>query len=130
MKKKKLKGMTLVECITALAVLAVMTTAMATAAAGLSKNKVNANNVINKNSYQSQFADNKIKSGGADLKGCEEKTGYKITITKGSDTLATIDSSKYVAKTKTVDASGNEVYVSEDGRNYQYYDNFAIASYK
>lgn len=129
-KTKKLKGMTLVECITALAVMAVMTTAMATAASGLAKVKVSTNNVIRKNSYQANVADNK-----KDDK-CYTSASGTITIMQGSDELAVMNADKYTVMERKTDSNGQYV-TKEDGsyeyiaatdasnsRNFKYYDKF------
>ncbi len=107
-KNKKLKGMTLVECITALAVLAVFTSAVATAAAALSKTKITTNNVIKQTSYQAPYLDNRNTSA-SDMElenaqivvsvGSESKTyyadRYAVKVDDDPDEVASQDKSIY-----------------------------------
>lgn len=117
-KNKKLKGMTLVECIVALAVLTVFTTGMVTATIGLSKIKVDTNEVIKKNSYQAQIADNRNSSL------CSESDST-ITITFGSSSKV-FTAQKHTAKSKIEKEDGTEEYQSIDGRNFQYYNQIDV----
>jgi prepilin-type N-terminal cleavage/methylation domain-containing protein len=119
-KAKKLKGMTLVECITALAVLAVFTTAVATAASSLSKIKITSNNVIKQTSFQAPTADNR-DTAGSELKAENEEIIVKVS---GVGTR-TFYSNRYAVK---VDDDPDEVASQQkslyDGseRRFQFYD--------
>lgn len=66
MKKKSLKGMTLVEIIIAMAVLSISSTVMATACSGVAKVKVSTNALNKRISYQSPKADSQM-TGSSDL---------------------------------------------------------------
>ena len=124
-KTKKLKGMTLVECIVAMAILAVFTTGMATAASGLTTIRKNTNDVVRKNSYQSTWADNKIATY------CNKTENCQIVITDAVHGYSkTFIADKYTAKVAQTDAAGNIIYDpstgdpqwdTSNGRDYQYY---------
>lgn len=116
MKNKKLKGMTLVECIVALAVMAIMSTTMATAAGSLGVLKVNTNEVIKKNSYQSTLADNKSNAY------VTTDDTYQIRLRFGTNTR-TYSARKNTTMVKVTAGDGSVSYQAQSGRNYQYYDN-------
>lgn len=131
MKKKtnKLKGMTLVECIVALAILCVFTTGMATAASGLTAIRKNTNDVIRKNSYQSTWADNKMEPY------CDNMD-YCTVVVSGAGYNKSFYATKHTTKTAKTDAAGNIIYEdpttkkiqwdTSNGRDYHYYDNFVV----
>ena len=127
-KNKKLKGMTLVECIVAMAILAVFTTGMATAASGLTTIRKNTNDVVRKNSYQSTWADNKIATY------CDD-TEYCTIVVSGAGYNQSFYATKHTAKTAQTDDAGNVIYDpstgdpqwnTSNGRDYQYYDSFIV----
>jgi len=129
-KTKKLKGMTLVECIVALAILSVFTTGMATAASGLTVIRKNTNDVVRKNSYQSTWADNKIGSF------CNDTENCKIVITDAAHGYSrTFTTTKHTAKTAQTDAEGKIIYDpatgnpqwdTSNGRDYQYFTDIVV----
>ena len=115
--KKKFKGMTLVECITALAVMAVFTAAMATGIGALGKFKVTADYVIKQNSIQAPMADNKLSGTSTN-----EQVNVRISIdgSAGSE-------KDYVADRCTINhvdsgesSSANNI-IDGSGRNFRYY---------
>lgn len=126
-KNKKLKGMTLVECIVALAILSVFTTGMVTATIGLGKMKINADNVIKKNSYQAQMVDNQLdyKAGAHD--DMFDVTDSIITINVvGSTASKQFTTKKHTARSIGVDEDGKTVYTAGEGRNFQYFSGIAV----
>lgn len=123
--KKRLKGMTLVECIVALAILAIFTTAMATAAGALSKFRVTSDYVIKQNSLQAPIADNRV--GG-------HSTEQNVTV---EVSLGTVDSKTatktFNAKKYTLnhintgeETSGNNI-ADGTNRNFKYYGGYTPA---
>lgn len=119
-KAKKLKGMTLVECITALAVLTVFTAAIATAATSLGKMKITSNNVIKQTSFQAPKADNR------DIVNSELKaSNEEIIVTVSGIGSRTFYSNRYAVK---VDDNPDEVESQQRGlydgsqRRFQFYD--------
>lgn len=119
-KAKKFKGMTLVECITALAVLAVFTTAVATAASSLGKIKITSNNVIKQTSFQAPKADNRDTIN-SELKAENEE----IVVRVSGVGERTFYSNRYAVK---IDDNPDEVASQQkslyDGsqRRFQFYD--------
>ena len=121
-KNKKLKGMTLVECITALAVLAVFTTAIATSATALSKMKINSNNIIKQTSYQAPIADNRK----TDSSLVEEKATTEVISVQASG----FDKKEYYSNRYAVNVNPDEAEKESqtkglyDGseRRFQFYD--------
>lgn len=78
MKFKKLKGMTLVEVIVAMAVLAVMSTVLVTSCIGVSKMKVSTNALNKKVNYEAPIADSMSTTF------ADESSGQKIILTYNS----------------------------------------------
>ncbi len=114
-KNKKFKGMTLVECIVALAVMAIMTTGMAMAAGALGHLKVETNEVIKKNSYQSNLADNQSA-------GRFETEDAKIVISYGGVESKTFKATKNEAHSQKEADDGSITWEYQEGRNFKYYD--------
>lgn len=129
-KTKKLKGMTLIECIVALAILSVFTTGMATAVSGLTTIRKNTNDVVRKNSYQSTWADNKIAPY------CDDTENCQIVITDAAHGYSrTFLTTKHTARTAQTDAAGSIIYDpstgepqwdTSNGRDYQYYTDIVV----
>ncbi|MGN0607555.1 MAG: prepilin-type N-terminal cleavage/methylation domain-containing protein [Oscillospiraceae bacterium] len=126
-KSKKFKGMTLVECIVALAVLSVFTTGMVTATIGLSKMKVDTDNIIKKNSYQAQMVDNQL----------DYIAGAHDDMFNTADSIITITfetkpkqftTTKHTAKSRVEQSDGSFTYETkaDDNRNFQYFSGIAV----
>jgi prepilin-type N-terminal cleavage/methylation domain-containing protein len=115
MKKKNLKGMTLVECIVALAVLAITSSVFVTACAFVSKTKVSTNALNKRVSYQSPIADTQA-TGSADriTTGAESKTYTDSSGTSVTDNMNII---KVSSGSTTYDAFG-ELYEVKDTIDY------------
>jgi prepilin-type N-terminal cleavage/methylation domain-containing protein len=77
MKKKNLKGMTLVEIIIAMAVLAIMSTVVVTTVAGINKAKVSTNALNKKVNYEAPIADSMSTTF------ADETTDQKIILSYG-----------------------------------------------
>lgn len=115
--KKKLKGMTLIECIVALAVMAVFTAAMATGVGALSKFKVTSDYVIKQNSIQAPIADNKLSGTFTDEDvtvniSIDGSTGSTKTYTAKKCTLNHVDNGESTSSNNIIDGSE---------RNFRYY---------
>jgi prepilin-type N-terminal cleavage/methylation domain-containing protein len=80
MKKKSFKGMTLVECVIALAILAIASSVVVTACAFISQMKISTNALNKRISYQSPIADTQA-TGSAD-KITTDADGNTITVSK------------------------------------------------
>ena len=118
--KKKFKGMTLVECITALAVMSVFTAAMAVGIGALGKFKVTADYVIKQNSIQAPMADNK-------LSGTSTDKPIIVEIYNGSYDPTKSPQGNYNANECVINhvdngesTSSNNI-IDGSGRNFRYY---------
>lgn len=84
-KKKSLKGMTLVECIIALAVLAISSSVLVTTCIGITKMKISTNSLNKKINYEAPIADGRITASVTDADGniinsVQDTTGTSSTI--------------------------------------------------
>jgi prepilin-type N-terminal cleavage/methylation domain-containing protein len=80
MKKKSFKGMTLVECVIALAVLAIASSVVVTACAFICQTKISTNALNKRISYQSPIAD--TQSTGSANRITTDADGNSITVSK------------------------------------------------
>jgi prepilin-type N-terminal cleavage/methylation domain-containing protein len=107
MKKKQLKGMTLVECIVAMAVLAISSAVLCTATLAVCKVKISTNSLNKKVNYESLIADNQIHTDLLDASGNVTKT---VTDSNGTVTTVSLKIGDVLytttGKTYTVDESG------------------------
>jgi prepilin-type N-terminal cleavage/methylation domain-containing protein len=116
--KKKLKGMTLVECVIAMAVLAIASSVMCTAISFVCKVQVSTNALNKKVNYESLIADNRITTDITDSNGNITKA---VVNSNGVDTTISlkIGGVLYTAtgKTYTVDESGvtSNIVRDDDG---------------
>lgn len=120
MKKKKLRGMTLVEIIIAMAVLAISSTVMAMACSGVAKMKVSTNALNKRINYQSPKADSQM-TGSSDLI-TTNTISVPSTITDASNN-AIIDPKSYIEisdGSSTWKAIGDLYVVKDDSASARY----------
>ena len=110
-KKKVLKGMTLVECIIALAVLAISSSVLVTTCIGITKMKISTNSLNKRINYEAPIAGN-LESSSVNIKSTESKdivltlNGATCTV---SGTLYTVNGdATNVYGTGVVDVSGHD----------------------
>lgn len=120
MKKKKLKGMTLVEIIIAMAVLAISSTVMATACSGVVKAKVSTNALNKRINYQSPKADSQM-TGSSDL--ITDNTIVPTSINDASNNPIT-DAKSYIeiSDGSSTWKSIGDLYVVKDDASSARYD--------
>lgn len=118
MKKKSLKGMTLVEIVIAMAVMAIMSTVVVVSCSNVAKMKVSTNALNKKINYEAPVADSRSTSTSKST----ETPNQKIVLKYGSNTYE-VDGSVYEVNEESNFSNYGEGMISVQGNhNFKFFN--------